>query len=41
MVRSEGEGEGGARTDEGRREWWGTDGGQGVLGLVDVAVRAW
>ena len=40
-MRSDGEGEGGARTDEGRGEWWGTDGGQGVLGLVDVTVCAW
>ena len=39
-MRSDGEGEG-ARTDGGRREWWGTDGGQGVLGLVDVAVCVW
>ena len=38
MVRSDGEGEGGARADGGRREWWGTDGGQG---LGDVAVCAW
>ena len=41
MVRSDGEGEGGARADGRRREWWGTDGGQGVQGLGDVAVRVW
>ena len=41
-MRSDGEGEGGAGTDAGGGgAWWGADGGQGVLGLGDVAVHAW
>ena len=38
---TDGEGEGGAGTDGRGGVWWGADGGQGVLGLGDVAVRAW
>ena len=40
-MRSDGEGEGGAGTDGRGGVWWGADGGQGVLGLGDVAMRAW
>ena len=40
-MRSDGEGEGRAGTDGRGGVCWGADGGQGVLGLGDVAVRAW